>query len=196
MLRLLAVCVTFALLQGFSLAQYTLVEQYQGSNFFDGFSFWNYSDPTNGDVIYVDGNTAWQKGYAAVSGNSVYLGVDNTDITPNGRPSVRIQSDNSYTESLVVLQLSHMPGSICGTWPAFWTVGGNWPNEGEIDIIEGVNQNTQNQMTMHTSAGCSNDYSMPYSGEATSTNGNCEGNNGCGIIESQANSYGTDFNNN
>lgn len=36
-----------------------------------------------------------------------------------------------------------------------WTVGPNWPAGGEIDIIEGVNLQTQNQMTMHTSDGCS-----------------------------------------
>ena len=22
----------------------------------------------------------------------------------------------------------------CGTWPAFWLVGPNWPNGGEIDV--------------------------------------------------------------
>ena len=27
----------------------------------------------------------------------------------------------------------------CGTWPAYWLCGENWPYKGEIDIIEGVN---------------------------------------------------------
>ena len=35
-----------------------------------------------------------------------------------------------------------------------WMVGPNWPGNGEIDIIEGVNDNAQNQMTLHTSPGC------------------------------------------
>jgi beta-glucanase (GH16 family) len=52
---------------------------------------------------------------------------------------VRLTSKNSYTHGLVILDLAHMPGGVCGTWPAFWMVGPNWPNSGEIDIIEGVN---------------------------------------------------------
>lgn len=38
-----------------------------------------------------------------------------------------------------------------------WTVGEGWPNNGEIDIIEGVNRNTQNAMALHTKDGCSID---------------------------------------
>ncbi len=42
----------------------------------------------------------------------------------------------------------------CGTWPAFWACGADWPNNGEIDIIEGVNQQTENYMTLHSRDGC------------------------------------------
>ena len=38
----------------------------------------------------------------------------------------------------------------CSTWPSFWTVGPNWPLAGEIDIIEGVNDQDTNQMTLHS----------------------------------------------
>ena len=36
-----------------------------------------------------------------------------------------------------------------------WMVGPNWPNSGEVDIIEGVNSQTADQTTLHTSNGCS-----------------------------------------
>jgi hypothetical protein len=55
-----------------------------------------------------------------------------------GRYSVRISSKKSWgTGSLVVVDLAHAPGGQCGTWPAMWLLGPNWPWGGEIDIIEG-----------------------------------------------------------
>ena len=38
-----------------------------------------------------------------------------------GRDSIRIASKQHYEDSVVVLDLMHMPTG-CGTWPAFWTV--------------------------------------------------------------------------
>jgi hypothetical protein len=55
-----------------------------------------------------------------------------------GRDSVRIISNQVYGDSVIVVELTHMPEG-CATWPAFWTLSpaGPWPQGGEIDIIEG-----------------------------------------------------------
>lgn len=62
-------------------------------------------------------------------------------VSPNarGRNSNRISSQNAYNDTVIVLDLAHMPEG-CSTWPAFWTLSqaGPWPNGGEIDIIEGI----------------------------------------------------------
>jgi beta-glucanase (GH16 family) len=43
----------------------------------------------------------------------------------------------------------------CATWPSAWEVDeADWPYEGEVDIVEGVNDQSPNQSTLHTSAGC------------------------------------------
>lgn len=71
------------------------------------------------------------------SSTSVSFGVDYKNVAPYGRQSIRLTSKKSYNSGLIILDLAHMPGGICGTWPAFWTLGPDWPNHGEIDIIEG-----------------------------------------------------------
>ena len=66
------------------------------------------------------------------------MGADHTNVASGrGRNSVRISSKEPYTHGLFVLDMEHMPSSQCGSWPAFWTVGPEWPKKGEIDIIEG-----------------------------------------------------------
>lgn len=67
--------------------------------------------------------------------------ADDVSIVPasaRGRDSVRITSLTAYNDSIIVLDLQHMPAA-CSTWPAFWTLSQNgpWPSGGEIDIIEG-----------------------------------------------------------
>ena len=70
---------------------------------------------------YVDQATAQGAGLVQQRGSSVYLGVDSQTMSPaNGRMSVRLESKASYDQGLIVLDLAHMPGTQCGTWPAFW----------------------------------------------------------------------------
>ncbi|KAH8152347.1 uncharacterized protein LAJ45_03774 [Morchella importuna] len=181
-------------------AAYTVLqESYTPANFFSKFDFYTGADPTNGFVKYIDQASAQSQGIIKTNTDNVYVGVDYTNSAPNGRNSVRLESKARFQRGLIVLDLAHMPGSICGTWPAFWTLGDNWPNNGEIDIIEGVNLNTQNAMALHTSDGCSINGSG-QSGTLISNNcyvyaANQSTNQGCGIQDTRTSSYGTGFNN-
>lgn len=107
-----------------STAVYVLQDNWSGSNFFNQFDFFTAADPTHGFVRYVDQGTAQNTGLIKVNGDgSVYMGVDHTNVTPNGRPSVRVTSKKAFNAgSLIILDLTHMPGAECGIWPAFWTV--------------------------------------------------------------------------
>ncbi|KAL8727906.1 MAG: hypothetical protein Q9181_005540 [Wetmoreana brouardii] len=137
----------------FSLAAYTLQDDYSGANFLSGFTFFTDTDPTAGYVDYVDGRSS---GLFSQSGGSVELAVDSSTVASGrGRKSVRVTSKASFNHALIVLDIGHMPGNICGVWPAFWTTGPNWPSNGEIDILEGVNKQSTNKMTLHSDPGCS-----------------------------------------
>jgi hypothetical protein len=78
-------------------------------------------------------------------------------------------------------------------------VGPNWPYDGEIDIIEGVNSQASNDMTLHTGPGCSISNNGTFSGSMTTSNCyvNAPGqsqNAGCQITTTNPQSYGADFN--
>lgn len=86
-----------------------------------------------------------------------------TDLGLNQpRPSVRIHSKRLLSlPSLTILDLDHIPTG-CSIWPAYWYCGPNWPNGGEVDIVEGVNGAERNQMTLHTGEGAK--FVMRYTG--------------------------------
>lgn len=127
-------------------------------------------DPTHGYVNYVDKATAQTEGLISVSNGKVTMKADSTKTASGrGRDSVRVTSTEQYTHGLVVLDLEHMPANACGIWPAFWMTGPSWPSNGEIDIIEGVNYQSQNAMTMHSNTGCK------------MVQKDCFGEQGCGV---------------
>ncbi|KAG8924549.1 hypothetical protein FRC01_011360 [Tulasnella sp. 417] len=141
---------------------YRVQDRYEGDNFFDGFGFDSFPDPTHGNVNYLKSSDAFDRGLAYVDRDGLaVMKVDNTNTVPTGgnRDSVRITSKNSYTAGLIVLDVDTMPFG-CGVWPAFWTVGDSWPNGGEIDILENVGNAVHAQYTLHTAPGCQLDTSF------------------------------------
>ncbi|KAL5338546.1 concanavalin A-like lectin/glucanase domain-containing protein [Aspergillus crustosus] len=189
---------TLALTAHLTSAAYTLQDDYTPDTFFDKFNFFTDSDPTHGHVDYIDRGAAESAGLIS-TGSSVHMGVDTTNLAPNGRQSVRLESTASYNKGLFIIDLGHMPQG-CGVWPAFWLLGPSWPDSGEIDIIENVNSATTNHMTLHTSDGCSLDPSAGYTGTTLTSNcfvnaPNQDTNAGCGIqAPDGSNSYGAPFN--
>lgn len=118
-------------------ASYVLETSYTSANWLDEFSFFTVrcltghrmhasqfsdslfqsADPTAGYVNYVDQTTATNNGYINTDNGHVYMGVDSTNIASgSGRNSVRITSNAVYNYGLFALDVSHMPGGICGTW--------------------------------------------------------------------------------
>ncbi|EEB88046.1 hypothetical protein MPER_14352, partial [Moniliophthora perniciosa FA553] len=76
-------------------------------------------------------------------------------------------------------------------WPAFWTVGPTWPDDGEIDIIEGINMMGNNQMALHSLPGCFK--SNPPTQLGRTLEGDCSKPSGCTVQELQPNSFGSGF---
>jgi beta-glucanase (GH16 family) len=58
---------------------------------------------------------------------------------------MRITTTKTYNGGLFIADFKRMPFG-CSLWPAYWSYGTKniWPEDGEIDILEGVN----NQVTL------------------------------------------------
>ncbi|KAE9552024.1 hypothetical protein FO519_004787 [Halicephalobus sp. NKZ332] len=181
-------------------AKYELVDYYSPNNFASKFDFFTDDDPTYGYVNYVDQDSAERLGLFKQQDSKVYMGVDHTNTgSGRGRNSIRISSKAAYTHGLFILDLDHMPDNQCGTWPAFWTVGPDWPNNGEIDIIEGVNTQASNSMALHTNTGCSITNTHNHTGHIVWYNCDIKAsgqpsNAGCDIKSDDTRTYGSGLN--
>jgi hypothetical protein len=130
----------------------------------------------------------------------LFVGVDTTTVLdPNsgvGRNGIRLRTNKGYDAgTLVIGDFAHIPSNICGIWPSFWMVGPAWPQDGEIDIIEGVNQNPLNQITIHTQPGCVPSFSGTGSRTGESDCGAGGGSVGCGAFNTNNNGWGSAMNN-
>ncbi|KAI7959185.1 hypothetical protein MJO28_002976 [Puccinia striiformis f. sp. tritici] len=187
---------------------YQLVFQSIGKTFFDEWDFFSDPDPTHGQVDYQAKEAAWKEGLVIVQPSSMdknftsaIMKVDNYTFLEDGknRKSVRLTSKKSFKYGLVILDVMKMPFG-CSTWPAFWTVGESWPQGGEIDIVEGVNMGTLNQMTLHSVPGCKVKDKMSENASGKVIHTDCDatgaGNIGCGVTDPSSASLGKGFNDN
>ena len=108
-------------------------------------------------------NTATSPANVAVSGGNLILTLSSASVgalvstNPGGGASTGFQFTYGYTEARILFSGS---GSTCNDWPAFWTDGQSWPQNGEIDIAEGLGTLTSNY---HSSSGASNSNNVPGS---------------------------------
>eukprot|EP00934_Nitzschia_sp_Nitz4_P009340 Nitzschia sp. Nitz4//scaffold17_size182527//81430//83144//NITZ4_001852-RA/size182527-snap-gene-0.295-mRNA-1//-1//CDS//3329539334//9330//frame0 len=162
---------------------YALVERQEGDEFFQYYTFYEGPDSvgSNGYINYVSEARATEIGIANVShetdeldvffssqnrrraegvkpGNIskeepfLYLKTAPTEAGP--RESIRLEGKRRFNRGLFIIDVRHMPAG-CGVWPAFWlTDEANWPVNGEIDIVEGVNYQAEAKTALHTTKGC------------------------------------------
>ncbi|KIK40426.1 glycoside hydrolase family 16 protein [Suillus luteus UH-Slu-Lm8-n1] len=152
-------------------ATYQRSSQLTGQSFLDAFNFQAISDPTHGRVTYVNESTAKADGLVSVANNKLTLRADYTtklSSSGSGRKSFRIESTSQYKTHVAIFDIAHMPQG-CGTWPAVCVCNLLWSvdlkltmgqgsrgrlaesrSQGEVDIVEGVNDQTPNKCSLHT----------------------------------------------
>lgn len=196
-----------AMLPRGSSSNYTLVTNAHGDSFFDKFTFYSGKDPTGGCGEYVSKSKAKDAGLISVNskGYAVMKVEEGSGIS--SRKTVRISTEDTYTEGLFIIDAEHIPVG-CSLWPAAWLLSSNpkpaWPSGGEIDIVEGVNEMTDNMFSLHTASGCTapksavseilGDFAMSDQTEARNCDADATDDQGCGVTSSTDGIYGSSAN--
>jgi beta-glucanase (GH16 family) len=111
-------------------------------------------------------NASWAKyltstpDYASLDGNNLVLKTDNKVISGDAVPyhsgGIETNGKFSFTYGKVEVRAKFSQG--IGSWPAIWMMPatpsayGGWPNSGEIDIMEHVNNESVIHQTIHNGA--------------------------------------------
>jgi hypothetical protein len=145
---------------------YRLLQRQVGESFFEHYEFFDGDDSLGsaGYQTYVGEARAKKLNLANVTREKTKKGEEEKEFVymqsvagKDGgfRESVRLEGKQRFNRGLFVLDVAHMP-SGCGVWPAFWmTDEDNWPNNGEVDIVEGINTQSVVKTALHTSESCS-----------------------------------------
>jgi len=179
--------------------RYTLQDSWIGNQFINGnasgdkWSFYDREDPTHGQVRYGK----WNELMNIVDGNKMKIDVESEGFNSGEkRKTIRVFTDKKYNEGLFIIDLDHIPEGLA-VWPAIWLVGtgAQWPENGEIDIIEGINSTSsahnRNQSTLHTRKGCVQNIPNILNSDCNANDGFV----GCGVMGPE-NSFGHGFNQN
>ena len=158
---------------------YELIEAHKGKSFFDYYDFFDGPDSVGsaGYQTYVGRERADELKLARVVAEKVEGNTDNnndndddddtefvylssksgTSLDENNnrfRESIRLEGKHRFDHGLIILDVDQMPTG-CGVWPAFWTTDeAHWPDYGEIDIVEPINNQIVAKTALHTSEGC------------------------------------------
>ena len=138
---------------------YKLVELQEGHKFFDYYDF-NDGPDSLGSAGYND-YTGKERALTLNLANVTkekdgeYIYMQSVPGADGGfRESVRLQGKRRFDRGLFILDVAHMPAG-CGVWPAFWLTDEHaWPDNGEIDIVEGINTQSVVKTALHTSESC------------------------------------------
>ncbi|KAF7334272.1 hypothetical protein MSAN_02388800 [Mycena sanguinolenta] len=174
---------------------WNLKSKLEGKDFLDFFNYDSGTGDNGGVANYVNGVN---EGLAYVSGSQVILAVDTAE-TVSARNSLRMVSKTTFNAkdmNLFIFDIAAMP-AVCGTWPAVWFTGADWPYQGEIDV--GVSLYNENIYSVHTGSGCS----IPSSAVSAMTQvtvvegTDCDATQfpaGCGFSDKTATTFGPGFN--
>lgn len=126
----------------------------RGADIFDAFEF----QPEHRNFVeWVNRTEAAALGLFGVSPDGVaFIRADNVSVADpetGGRKAVRLVSTANFSSGLWVLDAKHMPQG-CGSHYAWWLSGPNWPHSGEIDVVECINGDSRNRVTLHTGPDC------------------------------------------
>jgi hypothetical protein len=89
------------------------IKIHEGEKFFEGWKFYSDKDPTNGFVDYVNEETARSEGLIGMQDGAVVIRVSDKPLEGNkGRKSVRVETKETYTKGLFIMDAIGKQGII------------------------------------------------------------------------------------